>query len=210
MIKRAATQNHCKTHNTLPVKDRAGNEHCYNCVIEAHQTQAQNLALRMMGDWATGEDAVQEAFLSGYKAFSGFRGDNLKAWLMRIVANACRDMLRSRKARPTMSLAFSPLDPESTGSSPIDPPSTDESPEDYALRRELGRAIQEGRMSLSDERRLAVNLVDVQGFSYEETAQVMDCSLGTVKSRLARGRADMRDYMLRHQELLPSQLRQDT
>ena len=64
-------------------------------------------------------------------------------------------------------------------------------------------------MSLSDERRLSIELVDVQGFSHEETAQVMDCSLGTVKSRLARGRADMRDFMQRHRELLPGQFRQD-
>ena len=193
----------------MPVKDRAGGEYCYNCIIETHQTQAQTLALHMMGDWATAEDAVQDVFLSGYKAFSGFRGGNLKAWLMRIVANSCRDMLRSRKSRPAMSLDFSPLDPESTDGPPIDPPSTDESPEDYALRRELGRAIQEGLMSLSDERRLSIELVDVQGFSHEETAQVMDCSLGTVKSRLARGRADMRDFMQRHRELLPGQFRQD-
>ena len=84
----------------MPVKDRAGREYCYNCVIEEHQAQAHNLALRMMVDWATAEDATQEAFLSGYRAFGGFRGDNLKSWLLRIVANACRDMLRARSPGP--------------------------------------------------------------------------------------------------------------
>ena len=192
----------------MPVKDRAGREYCYNCVIEEHQAQAHNLALRMMGDWATAEDATQEAFLSGYRAFGGFRGDNLKSWLLRIVANACRDMLRARKSRPSVSLDFSPLNPESS-EPPIDLPSSDESPEDYAVRRELGRTIQEGLQSLSEERRLPAVLIDVQGFSYEEAAQIMNCSLGTVKSRLSRARGELRDFLKGHRELLPGQFRQD-
>ncbi len=202
-------QHNTNTHTALPVKDRAGQEYCYNCLIETYQTQAHNLALRMMGDWAVAEDATQEAFLSGYRAFKGFRGDNLRAWLMRIVANACRDMLRVRKSRPTVSLDFSPLNPEGSDSPSLGPPSAEESPEDYALRRELGRTIEEGLQSLPDERRLAVVLVDVQGFSYVEAAEAMDCSLGTVKSRLARGRAEMRDFLREHGEPLPSQFRQD-
>ena len=191
------------------MKDRAGQEYCYNCVIERYQTQAHNLALRMMGNWDAAEDATQEAFLSGYRAFTSFRGDNLRAWLMRIVANACRDMLRVRKSRPTVSLDFSPLDPEEPGNPSLDPPSTEESPEDYALRRELGRAIEGGLQSLPEERRLAVVLVDVQGFSYEEAAEAMDCSLGTVKSRLARGRGELRDFLREHGEHLPGSFRQD-
>ena len=191
------------------MKDRAGQEYCYNCVIERYQTHAHNLALRMMGNWDTAEDATQEAFLSGYRAFKSFRGDNLGAWLMRIVANACRDMLRVRKARPTVSLDYSPLDPEEPGNPSLDPPSTEESPEDYALRRELGRTIEEGLQSLSEERRLAVVLIDVQGFSYVEAAEAMDCSLGTVKSRLARGRADLRNFLRGRGEPLPVSFRQD-
>ena len=191
----------------MPVQDRAGRTYCYNCIIEDHQTQAQNLALRMLGDWASAEDATQDAFLSGYRAFGGFRGDNLKSWLLRIVANACRDMLRVRKSRPVMSLDFSVLDPKSSDGPSLDPPSPDESPEEFALRRELGRAIQEALQTLPEERRLAVVLVDVQGFDYEESSRVMGCSLGTVKSRLSRGRAQMRDYLQTHRELLPQQFR---
>ena len=91
--KGVSTQFQCKTHTTLPVEDRAGGKYCYNCIIEAHQTQAHNLALRMLGDWGMAEDATQDAFLSGYKAFKSFRGDNLRAWLLRIVSNSCKDML---------------------------------------------------------------------------------------------------------------------
>ncbi len=203
------TELQCKNHTTLAVEDRAGQRYCYNCIIETHQTRAQNLALRMLGDWATAEDATQEAFLAGYRAFPGFRGENLRAWLLRIVANTCRDMLRARKSRPSISLDFSPLNPDEPDSPAIDLPGSEESPEDYTVRRELGRVIQEGLLALPEERRLAVALVDVQGFSYEEAAQVMNCSLGTVKSRMARGRAEMRDFLQRHRELLPGQFRQD-
>ena len=189
---------------TLPVEDRSGQKHCYNCIIESYQTPAQNLAVRTLGDWAAAEDATQEAFISGYRAFRGFRGDNLRSWLLRIVANACRDMLRARKSRPVVSIDYSPLNPESSDNPSIDLPSTEESPEEYALRREMGRAIQDGLQFLSEERRLAVTLVDVQGYSYEETAQVMNCSLGTVKSPLARGRADLRDFLQRYRACLRS------
>ena len=205
--KGAGTEFQCKTHNTLEVADRSGQRYCYNCIIEEHQTRAQNLAYRMMGDWAAAEDAVQEAFLSGHRAFGGFRGGNLTSWLLRIVANACRDMLRSRKSRPFLSLDAPSANPEATDIPPIDPPSPDESPEEYALRRELGQAIHRGLQSLSEERRLAAVLVDVQGFSYEETAGIMNTSIGTVKSRLARARAELRDYLQGHRELLPRRFR---
>jgi len=89
----------------------------------------------------------------------------------------------------------------------LDLPSSDESPEDSALRHELGAVIRQGLQSLSEDRRSTVHLVDVQGFSYEEAAQVLGANIGTIRSRLARGRADMRDYLQQHQELLPERFR---
>ena len=205
----------CTTHPPLPLQDRSGGTHCYNCIIETFQTQAYNLARRMLNDWAQAEDAVQESFLAGHRAFHQFRGDNLKAWVMRIVANTCRDMLRARRARPTV-----PLDPLPTPSaegpdepavvpSAVDLLSDEESPEDYAERRELNRTIQAGLDSLAEEQRLAVLLVDVQGMDYEEAARAMNCSLGTVKSRLSRGRGRLRDFLRSTGELLPSPFRQE-
>src|ERR671918_1141419 len=200
----------CAAHNPLPVQDRSGRSYCYNCIIEAHQTQAYNLARRLLNDWALAEDAVQESFVSGYCAFSQFRGENLKAWVMRIVANTCRDMLRSRRAWPTLSLDPTPTDADDPTLSAVDLPSTLESPEDYTERNELRHTIERGLATLSQERRLAVLLVDVQGLSYEEAAQIMGCSLGTVKSRISRARGEFRDFLRGTGELLPSQFRQDT
>jgi RNA polymerase sigma-70 factor (ECF subfamily) len=200
----------CPTHTPLPVQDRSGHSYCYNCIIESHQTQAYNLARRLLNDWALAEDAVQESFVSGYRSFSQFRGENLKAWVMRIVANTCRDMLRSRRARPTVPLDPTPTNVDDPTPSAVDLPSSLESPEDYTERNELRYTIERGLAALSQERRLAVLLVDVQGLSYEEAAQIMGCSLGTVKSRISRARGELRDFLRSTGELLPSQFRQDS
>ena len=196
-------------HTRLPVQDRNGASYCYNCVIEAFQAKGYNLACRMLRDWALAEAVLQESFVSGYRSFSQFRGDNLSAWMMRIIANACRDFLRSRRARPVISLDPLPTASDDPTPSAVDLPGREESPEESAEREELRRAIVSGLERLPEERRMAVILVDVQGFSYEEAAQVMDCSTGTVKSRISRGRAALRDYLRTTGELLPSRFRQD-
>ena len=201
----------CVDHATLPVSDRNGATYCFNCIIVGHQAQAYNLACRMLDDRHLAEDAVQEALTSAFRSFNQFRGDNLKAWLMRIVANTCRDMLRSRRSRPSIPLDTVGPDSESEESAlTAENLATDvESPEEAALRGELRRSIEAGLESLAEERRLALVLVDVQGFSYEETATILNCSLGTVKSRISRGRRELRDYLQSAGELLPSRFRQE-
>ncbi len=199
----------CTTHAKLPVQTRTGRTHCFNCIIEEFQAPAYNLARRMLDDWALAEDAVQDSLVSGYRAFRQFRGDNLKAWIMRIVANTCRDMLRSRRARPTVPLDPLPSaeDDQDRTLSAVDIPSTTESPDEYAERGELNRAIQDCLNSLAQKHRMAEVLVDVQGMSYEEAAVAMNCSLGTVKSRVSRGRRGLRDCLRQARELLPSRFR---
>ena len=179
----------CKTHDTLAVTARAGQTYCFNCIVEEHQTKAFNLAVHFLGDPALAEDATQEAFVSAYRAFSSFRGENLKAWLLRIVANTCRDMLRRSHSRPSVPLDEMILNPSS------EPVSKKESPEDYVQRRELGRLIKRGMDTLPQEQRLAMTLIHIQGMSYEETSQTMICSLGTVKSHLSRARSAMRFFL---------------
>ncbi len=202
---------HTSLHANLQVNDQSGQVSCFNCVIETHQTQAYNLARRMLNDWALAEDAVQDSFVSAYRAFNRFRGENLKAWVLRIVSNTCRDMLRVRKARPTTSLDPLPTGDgdEPQGPSAVDLPSTEASPEDRAEQSELRSAIQGCLEALHEDRRLAVLLVDVHGLSYEEASESMGCSLGTVKSRVSRGRGGLRDCLRQTGELLPSRFRQE-
>ncbi len=95
---------HTPPHANLRVADQAGQLACFNCVIETYQTQAYNLARRMLSDWASAEDALQENFVSAYRAFNRLRGEDLAAWVLRIVSNTCRDMLHARKSRLTVSL----------------------------------------------------------------------------------------------------------
>jgi RNA polymerase sigma-70 factor (ECF subfamily) len=201
----------CSDHATLPIKDRKGVSYCFNCIVTGLQGQAYSVACRILSDRHLAEDAVQESLTSAYRSFGQFRGDNLRGWLMRIVTNNCRDMLRASRSRPSVPLNPLTSDPESDDGSlsVVDLPSVDESPEDFAERGELRRTIEDGLASLPEERKLAILLVDVEGFSYEEAATALNCSVGTIKSRISRGRREMRDYLRNAGELLPSGFRRE-
>ena len=175
----------------------------FNVLVERYETQAYNLARRMLGDPAAAEDATQDAFISAYQNIRRFRGEHLRPWLLKIVANASRDVLRSPERRRTVSLE----EIAAAGDPPW--PSKEESPEAYTLRQELGQEIQRGLQALPRDQRLVVILVDVQGLSYEEAALVTRASLGTVKSRLSRARANLRDYLRPKRELFSGVIRPD-
>ena len=180
----------------LIARSRDGDVDAFNQIVDMYQRPLYNMALRMLGDAPAAEDATQDAFFSAFRNIGRFKGGNLKSWLFTIAANACRDMLRSRNVRRTES-----LDAEDVT---IDPHSPTESPEDYAVRREMGQSIQQGLDSIPHNQRLAVVLIDVQGFGYEEAAVVMGISVGTVKSRLSRGRARVRNFLRDRPGVLPS------
>ena len=201
----------CSDHTTLPIRDRKGDSYCFNCIVTGLQGQAYSVACRILSDRHLAEDAVQESLTSAYRSFGQFRGDNLRGWLMRIVTNSCRDMLRASRSRPSVPLNPLPADPALDDGSltAVNLPSVDESPEEFAERDELRRTIEEGLASLPEERKLAIVLVDVEGFSYEEAATALNCSVGTIKSRMSRGRREMRDYLRSAGELLPSRFRQE-
>jgi RNA polymerase sigma-70 factor (ECF subfamily) len=175
----------------------------FNQLILSYQGMAYNLAYRILGNASAAEDATQDAFIKAYRNLNQYRGGSFKAWLLRIVTNVCYDQLRHIQRRPTNSLEDVAVDPEHA-SRLIDHA---ERPGDYALRQELGRIIQEGIEQLPAEQRMVIVLSDVEGLSYEEIAQVMDTSLGTVKSRLSRARSKLRDFLLQRQELLPARYR---
>jgi RNA polymerase sigma-70 factor (ECF subfamily) len=182
-------------------RSKKGEVECFNLLVEQYQRMVYNLALRMLGSAEAAEDATQDAFLSAYKAIGGFRGGSFKSWILHIAANSCRDKLRVARRSKVVSLDTLMLDPEAL------PQTNNESPEDYALRQELGRFLNEGLSCLSQEQRLVVILSDIQGLSYEEVAQVTRSSLGTVKSRLNRGRTRLKGFLLQRKELLPPEFR---
>jgi RNA polymerase sigma-70 factor (ECF subfamily) len=177
----------------------------FNTLVLTYQHQVYNLAYRIMGDEAAAADVTQETFISAWNHIGGFRGGVFKAWLLRIVTNACYDELRRAKRRPASSLeALYVEDPTPDAELP---PSSFESPEAYTQRRELNRAIQAGLALLPSDQRIVLVLSDAQGLSYDEIAQVTGANLGTVKSRLSRARARLRDLLLQQGELLPAEFR---
>ncbi|NOZ04840.1 MAG: sigma-70 family RNA polymerase sigma factor [Chloroflexi bacterium] len=177
----------------------------FNSLVEQYQQGVFNTAYRVLLDADAAADATQDAFLSAYRAIGKFRGGSFRAWLLRIVTNACYDQLRAKKRRPTASLDALLLSPDDPG--PFVTERTQDNPLDQAMRVELRDVIHAGLRTLPPDQRLAVVLSDIQGFKYQEIAAIMDVSTGTVKSRLSRGRAKLRDYLLDQKELLPDKYR---
>jgi RNA polymerase sigma-70 factor (ECF subfamily) len=182
---------------------RKGDARAFNQLVLLYQSMAYNVAYRILVDPDAASDATQDAFLSAYKAMRKFRGGSFKAWLLRIVTNACYDQLRRKKRRPASSLDDLPVEAEH--SQYMQDPA--EQPDEYVERQQLGNTIQAAISTLPVEQRTVLILSDVQGLNYNEIAEVMGLSLGTVKSRLSRGRARLRDYLLEQREHLPSQYR---
>lgn len=184
----------------LIARSQKGNVSAFNQLVLAHQELVYSVALRILSDPDGAADTTQEAFISAFQSVRSFRGGSFKVWLLRIVTNACYDALRSKKRRPTDSLDELAEADDYTGG----PASTSfESPEDHALRVDMQAEVQRGLQLLPADQRVVVILADVHGLSYDEIAAVTKSELGTVKSRLNRGRTHLRDY-LRARGVVPS------
>ena len=182
---------------------RKGDARAFNQLVLRYQSMAYNVAYRILSDPDAAADATQDAFFSAFKAMRKFRGGSFKAWLLRIVTNACYDHLRVKQRRPTRSLDDLPVEVDHTHY--LHDPA--EQPDEFVERRELSALIQAGIATLPVEQRVVLVLSDVQGMSYQEVAEVTGISLGTVKSRLSRGRARVRDFLVENGELLPTAYR---
>jgi RNA polymerase sigma-70 factor (ECF subfamily) len=187
-------------------KSLKGDLNSFNQIVLEYQNLVYNQAYRIMGEGASAEDAAQEAFISAYKKLHTYRGGSFKSWLLRIVSNACYDEFRRRKRQP-----IAPLYPEDKNGNELDSASwlegNEEKPEDYLLRSELSDAIQTCLDRLDFEFRTIVVLIDFQGMDYASAAKVVDRPLGTIKSRLARARRNLKDCLQSFRELLPVQFR---
>ena len=187
---------------TLIATAQKGDREAFNQLVVHYQGLAYNVAYRIVGDPDAAADATQDAFLSAYRAIARFRGGSFRSWVLRIVTNTCYDQLRAQKRRPTSSLDADPdQDWEEW--------TTDEGerPEEFSERQALSEMLQRALQSLPDDQRTVIVLSDVQGLHYDEISETLGVSLGTVKSRLNRGRRKMRDFMRENEELLPARYR---
>jgi RNA polymerase sigma-70 factor (ECF subfamily) len=180
-----------------------GDVDSFNSLVLVYQDLVYTQAYRMIGEDAAAADTTQDAFISAYHHIRSFRGGSFRAWLLRIVTNACYDELRRRKRHPTVA-----LEPVDESGEEIESPhwveDPGDTPEEHLDRTELNMAIQHCLQGLPAEFRTAVVLVDVQGMDYIEAATVLGKPLGTIKSRLARARLRLRDCLQGFTELLPA------
>lgn len=176
-----------------------GDLDAFNALVLRYQDNAYTLAFRIMGDSASAADAAQEAFITAYRRLSTYRGGSFRSWLLRITTNQCYDELRRRQRRPAVSV-------DDMGDEPALPDDSD-TPEEIAQQRELHRAIQGCIGALNADQRVVLVLCDVEGLDYQAIADQVGAQIGTVKSRLSRARASVRDCLQGFRELLPSAYR---
>ena len=176
---------------------RNGDVEAFNRLVLNHERPVYSLAYRLLGNAEDAADATQEAFLNAYRAIKGFRGDAVRPWLFRIAVRCCYDQLRRRKRRREDSLEGDDDDDLS-----LDPAAdTRLGPEPSAMRAETAAVIEHALQQLPFDQRMIVSLCDVEGMSYEEAAAITNAELGTVKSRLSRARARLRDLLRARGEL---------
>lgn len=179
-----------------------GDAEAFAELIQPFETKVYNLAYRMCGNREDARDLAQEAFLKVYRALGRFKGrSSFSTWLYRVVSNTCLDQLRRERRSGVAASLDDPVETETGGLKRELADSTFE-PEQLAMRSEADAEIRAAVATLPPDHRLAVLLRDFEDLSYEEIARVMDCSLGTVKSRISRARSTLRDRLVRR-ELLP-------
>lgn len=167
-----------------------GDQAAAEAIFRLYHPAIHNLVHRMLGGSADVEDCVQEVFLKAFRGLQGFRGEaSLKTWLYRIATNTSLNYLeKAKRQQPVASLD---AEPQANGVTPLAETlaSPDRGPEERLALRELEEAIQDALGKLAPEFRTALVLRDVEGLSYEEVASATGAALGTVKSRIARARA---------------------
>ena len=188
-----------------------GDAEAFGTLFERHRDRLWAVALRTTADPEEAADALQDALIAAFRRAGSYRGDAaVTTWLHRIVVNACLDRLRRRRVRLAEPLPDDPglePGPRRTGSatphprpvgSDVDPSAAVVDPADLALDHERRTAVLAALQTLPLDQRAALVLVDMEGYSVEETAAILECAPGTVKSRCSRGRAKLLPLLLEH------------
>lgn len=188
---------------TLIHSAQRGDLEAFNQLVLLYQDFLFRVAMNILRDEDTAADAVQQALISAFRNLRTFRGGSLRSWLSRIVVNACYDELRRVSRAKNLSLQiYSQDDEELEPASWLADPGP--SPEAHAEASELRDALRACLEALPEHYRLVVQLVDVEGLSYEETSIALAVPTGTVKSRLARARNSLRASLQRYPDLIPA------
>ncbi len=185
----------------LVEKSISGDTEAFQSLIAKHQKKVFNIAYRMMGNEEDAKDMAQEALIKAYKNLENFRMDSsFSTWLYRIATNTCLDELRKKKRKgDEISLS---VDKSEDNDMPVKELAVDrKGPETEYLKRERKRVLGEAIRALSEDYKRVIILRDINGFSYEEIADICEMNIGTVKSRINRGRGMLKEKLLEHREL---------
>lgn len=168
----------------------AGDQRAFELLVIKYQRRLQRLIGRLVRDTDLVEDIAQETFIRAYRALPQFRGESqFYTWLYRIAVNTAKKFLQERKRSPTMSdRAFLPNEDNDETFRVVVEPTDDETPESVLAAKEIAAAVNSGLAALPLDLRQALTLREIEGLSYEEIAAVMDCPMGTVRSRIFRAR----------------------
>ena len=166
---------------------QSGDREAFGLLVGKYQRKLLRLVMRMVRDPAEAEDVTQEAFIKAYRALPNFRGDSaFYTWLYRIGVNTAKNWLVANGRRmPVMSEI---VDDETEGMEESVLLRDDETPDRVLMSRQIGETVNAAMEALPEDLRTAIGLREIEGLSYEEIAQVMDCPIGTVRSRIFRAR----------------------
>jgi RNA polymerase sigma-70 factor (ECF subfamily) len=166
---------------------QAGDKQAYGLLVAKYQRKLLRLVSRLVRDPAEAEDVTQEAFIKAYRALPGFRGESaFYTWLYRIGVNAAKNWLVANGRRAPTSTGLDNEEAEDYGESDL--LQDVDTPERLLMSKQIGDTVNAAMEKLPEELRTAITLREVDGLSYEEIAQVMDCPIGTVRSRIFRAR----------------------
>lgn len=172
-----------------------GDGAAFSELMAQHESRMYAVTLRMCANREDAQDCLQDAMLRIYRAIGSFKGQSaFSTWIYRITMNTCLDELRRRKSRSASSLDTL----LESGWSPAD---EDDVPERHAIASEQRRTIDQAISQLPEDMRAAVVLRDIQGFTYDEIADMLGANIGTVKSRISRGRERLRQILRENAEL---------
>lgn len=168
----------------------AGDQKAFELLVIKYQRRVQRLIGRMVRDVDLVEDIAQETFIRAYRALHQFRGDaQFYTWLYRIAVNTAKKFLLELKRDVTVSqTALERNDDEDETFRPRNEQTSDESPESVLAAKEIGQAVTAALEALPDDLKQAITLREMDGLSYEDIAEVMNCPIGTVRSRIFRAR----------------------
>lgn len=195
------------TEQELISKAKSGDQDAFGQLVLDHQNKVYTLAVHFVGDREDAADLAQEAFLKAWRSLGSFQGESSFAtWMHRLTTNVCLDWLRKQSRRQNISVAVSLDDEEANWTEPAD---SRQDPQERLEQTERKQALTQAMQKLTEQHRRLLLMREVSGLSYQEIADALEVDLGTVKSRIARARMQLRKILLRDGNFFESDASKD-